>query len=51
MSRFLLEADPAEPLTLSEESKELAWVELGRIAALNPEESMARMVRKTRPAA
>jgi len=48
--RFLLEADPAEPLTRSEESKELAWVELGRIAALNPEESMARMVRKTRPA-
>jgi 8-oxo-dGTP pyrophosphatase MutT (NUDIX family) len=46
--RFLFEADPAEPLTRAHaESKELAWVELGRVAALNPEESMARMVRKT----
>lgn len=46
--RFLLEADPREPLTLSHESKDLAWVELARVTALNPEESMARMVRKTR---
>jgi 8-oxo-dGTP pyrophosphatase MutT (NUDIX family) len=46
--RFLFEADPAEPLVRADtESKELAWVELGRVAALNPEESMARMVRKT----
>ena len=45
--RFLLEADPREPLTLSHESKDLAWVELGQVTALNPEESMARMVRKT----
>lgn len=45
--RFLLEADPREPLALSHESKDLAWVELGRVTALNPEESMARMVRKT----
>ncbi|MBL9212560.1 MAG: NUDIX hydrolase [Opitutaceae bacterium] len=45
--RFLFEADPREPLTLSHESKELAWVELDRVTALNPEESMARMVRKT----
>lgn len=45
--RFALEADPAEPLVTSSESKELAWVELSRVSALNPEESMARMVRKT----
>jgi 8-oxo-dGTP pyrophosphatase MutT (NUDIX family) len=45
--RFLLEADPAEPLRVSHESHDLAWVELERVAVLNPEESMARMVRKT----
>jgi 8-oxo-dGTP pyrophosphatase MutT (NUDIX family) len=45
--RFLLEADPAEPIAISAESKDLAWVELDRVAALNPEESMLRMVRKT----
>ena len=45
--RFLLEADPLEPLTVSHESKELAWIELARVTTLNPEESMARMVRKT----
>lgn len=45
--RFVLEADPAEPLVLSHESKDLAWVEIGRVTTLNPEESMARMVRKT----
>jgi 8-oxo-dGTP pyrophosphatase MutT (NUDIX family) len=46
--RFLIEADPGETLVLAHsESKELAWVELARVTALNPEESMARMVRKT----
>ncbi len=45
--RFLIEADPGEALVVSDESHDLAWVELGRVAALNPEESMARMVRKT----
>jgi 8-oxo-dGTP pyrophosphatase MutT (NUDIX family) len=45
--RFLLEADPAEPLVISAESKDLAWVEVASVAAHNPEESMARMVRKT----
>jgi 8-oxo-dGTP pyrophosphatase MutT (NUDIX family) len=48
--RFMLEADPAEPIAISSESKDLAWVELERVTALNPEESMARMVRKTAPA-
>lgn len=45
--RFLLEADPAEPLAISDESKALEWVELSAVAALNPEESIARMVAKT----
>ena len=45
--RFLIEADPAEPLTISSESRDLAWVELGRATTLNAEESIARMVRKT----
>ncbi|MDB6169987.1 MAG: hydrolase [Verrucomicrobia bacterium] len=45
--RFMIEADPAEPLKVSDESKELAWVPVAHVTALNPEESMARMVRKT----
>lgn len=45
--RFLVEADPTEPLVISSESKELAWIDLAQVAARNPEESMARMVRKT----
>jgi 8-oxo-dGTP pyrophosphatase MutT (NUDIX family) len=45
--RFMLEADPSEPLTVSEESRELAWVDVASVPSLNPEESMARMVRKT----
>jgi 8-oxo-dGTP pyrophosphatase MutT (NUDIX family) len=47
--RFLVEADPNEPFVVSSESKDLAWMELDRVTALNPEESMARMVRKTKP--
>jgi len=46
--RFLFEADPREPLTCSSESKDLAWVGLDAVTTLNPEESMARMVRKTK---
>jgi 8-oxo-dGTP pyrophosphatase MutT (NUDIX family) len=45
--RFLIEADPAEPLVISDESHDLAWVELAQVTGLNPEESMLRMVRKT----
>jgi 8-oxo-dGTP pyrophosphatase MutT (NUDIX family) len=45
--RFLVEADPAEALIISDESHDLAWVDLDRVAVLNPEESMLRMVRKT----
>ena len=46
--RFMFEADAGEPLVrAANESKELAWVDVTRVKALNPEESMARMVRKT----
>lgn len=45
--RFMIEADPAEPLVVTSESKNLAWVSVADVIALNPEESMARMVRKT----
>lgn len=45
--RFLLEADLAEPLVVSEESKELAWVKLEEVAALSGDESVVRMVDKT----
>ena len=46
--RFLLEADPAEPLVVSDESHAVAWVALAEVARLSPSESMLRMVRKTR---
>ncbi len=45
--RFLFEADASAPLAISSESKDLAWIDLAHISTLNPEESMARMVRKT----
>jgi ADP-ribose pyrophosphatase YjhB (NUDIX family) len=45
--RYMLEADPDEPLQISSESKDLAWVSLDQVAVLNPSESMLRMVRKT----
>jgi 8-oxo-dGTP pyrophosphatase MutT (NUDIX family) len=45
--RFMIEADPAQPLILSSESKALSWVDVTAVGTLNPEESMARMVRKT----
>lgn len=45
--RFMIEAVESEPLVISNESKDLAWVDLARVTSLNAEESMARMVRKT----
>ncbi|MBA3848559.1 MAG: NUDIX hydrolase [Opitutus sp.] len=45
--RFLLEADPAETLTVSDESHDVAWVPLAELGRYSPEESLARMVRKT----
>jgi 8-oxo-dGTP pyrophosphatase MutT (NUDIX family) len=46
--RFMIEADPAQPFTVTDESHDLAWVALEDVARLNPEESMSRLVRKTR---
>ena len=46
--RFLFEADPAAPLLVSNESKDLAWVPLEKVSLLNPEESILRMIGKTR---
>lgn len=46
--RFAFEADPSLPLLLSDESHELAWIELDRVASLNTDESVMRMVEKTR---
>jgi 8-oxo-dGTP pyrophosphatase MutT (NUDIX family) len=45
--RFLLEADDGEPLVISEESKELAWVALDDVRTLESDESVMRMVAKT----
>jgi 8-oxo-dGTP pyrophosphatase MutT (NUDIX family) len=45
--RFLFKADKDTPLVITEESNDLAWVELAKVEALNNEESMMRMVRKT----
>ncbi len=45
--RFLFAADRAVPLVVSSESKDLAWVEIEKIAELTSEESVLRMVRKT----
>jgi 8-oxo-dGTP pyrophosphatase MutT (NUDIX family) len=44
--RFLFEADDTEPLTISSESKDLAWVPLIKIEEYTTEESIVRMVRK-----
>ncbi len=46
--RFVFEADPDEALVLSDESHDLAWIEIARLADFNDEESMLRMARKTR---
>jgi 8-oxo-dGTP pyrophosphatase MutT (NUDIX family) len=46
--RFLIEADPSEPLVVTDESHDLAWIEIARMAEYNSEESMMRMARKTR---
>ncbi len=44
--RFLFEADETEPLTVTNESKDLAWIALDNITDYTTEESLLRMVRK-----
>ncbi|MBI2513820.1 MAG: NUDIX hydrolase [Opitutae bacterium] len=46
--RFLIEADPTEPVVVSDESHDVAWVSLADAVRLNSEEAIVRMVRKTR---
>lgn len=48
--RYLFTADPADPLAATAESRALAWVPLEEAARLNPDESLLRMIRKTRAA-
>ncbi len=46
--RFLLEADRQAPLTISSESNQLAWVTLEQALDLSEDESIQRMVAKSR---
>lgn len=45
--RFLLEANMNEPLTVSSESTDLAWVAISEVQNLNDSESIMRMVLKS----
>jgi len=45
--RFLLEADDTAPLVISNESKALAWVDLGQIGRYSTDVSITRMTAKT----
>jgi 8-oxo-dGTP pyrophosphatase MutT (NUDIX family) len=45
--RFAFEADSAEPLVVSAESKDLAWVPLAALAEAGVDESVLRLARKT----
>lgn len=44
--RFLLEADMNEPLIISSESSDLAWVERSKVFQLNDSQSIMRMICK-----
>jgi 8-oxo-dGTP pyrophosphatase MutT (NUDIX family) len=45
--RYIFSADPNSDLTISPESKTLAWVSLEKISELTREESILRMIRKS----
>lgn len=44
--RFWFEADKNIPLVISEESNDLAWIEIAKVSELNDSESITRMARK-----
>jgi 8-oxo-dGTP pyrophosphatase MutT (NUDIX family) len=44
--RFLLAAEPGQPLVISAESKDLRWIEARELARLTDEESVLRLHRK-----
>lgn len=46
--RFLLEADINEPLIISSESSDLAWIACSKVSQLNDSQSIMRMVLKAR---
>lgn len=45
--RFALEADPREPLVVSSESKELAWIPIAELHTYGADESVLRLAKKT----
>jgi 8-oxo-dGTP pyrophosphatase MutT (NUDIX family) len=45
--RFAFVADPGEPLVVSAESRELAWVPIDALASYGVDESVLRLARKT----
>jgi 8-oxo-dGTP pyrophosphatase MutT (NUDIX family) len=45
--RFAFFADPAEPLSPSEESHQVAWIPLSEVERLNVDDSLRRLVVKT----
>ncbi len=46
--RFLLRANPTEPLVVSAESHDLKWIRVTELAAYSEEESLLRLQRKSR---
>lgn len=46
--RFWFTANPAQPLLVNPEAKALMWVPLAEVGWYNPEQSISRMVAKTR---
>jgi 8-oxo-dGTP pyrophosphatase MutT (NUDIX family) len=44
--RFLFEADINEPLIVSSESSDLAWIEISKVSELNDSQSIMRMILK-----
>lgn len=44
--RFLLEADPASVIQVSEESHDVKWIKLEDLESINPERSVLRMKEK-----
>lgn len=45
--RYMVEADMTSRVVVSPESRAVEWVRLSRVAAMNTDESVLRMVRKT----
>jgi 8-oxo-dGTP pyrophosphatase MutT (NUDIX family) len=46
--RYMVEADMTQRVVVSPESRAVEWVKLSQVAAMNTDESVLRLVRKTR---